>query len=293
MTAGEQDSFEERLRRSIEAYHEVALVYAAVTLGLPDKLATGPATAEQLAAVLGLSAPHLHRFMRGLCTIGLCEERVDGTFALTAAGTCLTSHSPARLAEKVQIVVGQYWSPWAELISTLETGKPSFDRVFGTNVSDWRREHPKQGALFASYLAKETRADIETILTSLDVSESDTVAEFDGANAALLADVPPRADLYLLKGVLQNYDDEAAAVILRYCREAMKDGARLVIVERLMPEIALDDPAAIMLDLHMMAITGGRARSLADFKALLAEAGLMLANATSTSSGLAVITASP
>jgi hypothetical protein len=96
-----------------------------------------------------------------------------------------------------------------------------------------------------------------------------------------------------LKGVLQNYDDEAAAVILRYCREAMKDGARLVIVERLMPEIALDDPAAIMLDLHMMAITGGRARSLADFKALLAEAGLMLANATSTSSGLAVITASP
>ena len=38
-----------------------------------------------------------------------------------------------------------------------------------------------------------------------------------------------------------------------------------------MPERAADDPAAIMLDLHMMTITGGRARSLAEFEALLAE----------------------
>ena len=56
----DQASFEDRLRKQIEAYHEAALVYAAVKLGLPDRLAAGPATAEQLASALGLSAPHLH-----------------------------------------------------------------------------------------------------------------------------------------------------------------------------------------------------------------------------------------
>jgi O-methyltransferase domain/Dimerisation domain len=293
MTERDQNVFAARLRRQIEAYHETALVHAAVKLGLPDRLATGPLTAEQLAAALGLSVPHLHRFLRGLCTIGICEEHVDGTFALTTGGQCLTSDSPSRLAAKVQIVVGQYWRPWAKLVSALQTGTPAFDEVFGRSVFDWRREHPEQGALFAAYLAKETQADTESILAALDLSESDRVVRFDAPDAALPADIPSGADLYLLNGVLQNCDDQGAAVILRKCRAAMEDGARLAIVERLMPERASDDPAAVMLDLHMMTITGGRARSLAEFEVLLAEAGLMLTRTTATPSGLTLIEAMP
>ena len=71
----------------------------------------------------------------------------------------------------------------------------------------------------------------------------------------------------------------------------MPNGARLVIVELLLPERANDDPAAIMLDLHMMTITGGRARSLAQFAALLADADLALSNVTPTRLGLVVIEA--
>ncbi len=336
MATAEQDSFEDRLRRHIEAYHEVALLHAAVRLGLPDMLAAGPLTAEQLAAALGLSTPHLTRFLHGLCTIGICEERTDGAFALSPSGHCLKSDSPARLAEKVQIVVGHYWRPWAELVSTLQTGTSAFDKVFGKSVADWRRDNAAQGALFESYLANETRAQADDIISALDMSGVRTVAEIGGGYGGLLAailqahpqlkailferphiiatarpflqsqsvaervqlvsgdlltGIPIQADLYLLKGVLQNWDDDAAGTILANCRSAMKDGARLVIVERLLPERATDDPAAIMLDLHMMTITGGRARSLAAFEALLADAGLSLAKVSSTTSGLAIIEA--
>ncbi len=291
MATAEQDSFEARLRAQIEAYHEVALINAAVRLGLPDILASGPLTAEQLAAALGLSTPHLHRFLRGLCTIGICAEQPEGTFALAAGGECLLSSSPSRLAEKVQIVVGHYWRPWAELVSTLQTGTPSFDEVFGKSVAEWRSVNAAQGALFKSYLAKETQADTEAILAVLGVSASDRVVQFDGADAGVLADIPAGGDLYLLKGVVQSCDDQGAAAILRTCRAAMTDGARLVIVERLMPERASDDPAAIMLDLHMMTITGGRARSLVELEALLADSGLALTQATPTRSGLTIIEA--
>ena len=86
--------------------------------------------------------------------------------------------------------------------------------------------------------------------------------------------------------MLQQWSDDAARAILRNCRAAMPEGARLAIIERLLPERAADDPAAIMLDLHMMTITGGRARSLPEFEELLAQAALSLANVTATRSGL-------
>ena len=73
----------------------------------------------------------------------------------------------------------------------------------------------------------------------------------------------------------------------------MPDGAKLVVIERLMPDHATDDPAAIMLDLHMMAITGGRSRSLAEFEALLSEAALTVSKVMPTRGGLSTIEAGP
>ena len=332
----DQASFEDRLRRQIEAYHEAALVYAAVRLGLPDRLTVAPSTPVELAKALELSPPHLHRFLRGLCSIGICEELPDGAFALATGGECLLSSSPSRLAQKVQIVVGQYWWPWANFVSNLETGKSAFEQTFGMRAVDWRATHAEQGALFDSYLAKETLAQAGLVVTALDVSGVRVVADIGGGYGGLLAallgahpqieavlfdrpqtieaarpflaslgiaprvtfaagdffaTIPVRADLYLLKGVLQQWDDLEALTILRNCREAMPEGARLAIIERLLPERATDDPAAIMVDLHMMTITGGRVRSLADFTTLLSEAGLTRSKVTPTSSGLAIIEA--
>ena len=87
----EQEAFVARLSRQIAAYHDAALLYAAVKLGLPDRLAAQAGTAEQLAEALGLSAPYLRRFLHGLVTIGICEEKPDRTFALTSSGRSLTS----------------------------------------------------------------------------------------------------------------------------------------------------------------------------------------------------------
>jgi hypothetical protein len=324
LTTAEEEAFAERLRRNIEAYHETALVHAAVRLGLPDRLAAGPVAELQLAGELGLSAPHLRRFLRGLCAIGICEERDGATFALAPGGRCLTSDSPSGLAKKVQIVVGQYWSPWANLVSTLETGKPAFDQVFGMSVSEWRAANAAQGALFDAYLAKETSGQLASIIAAIDLHGVSTVAilppryrpdgvPFDRSYIVdmsqpylpllkavkrvefvagdILDEIPVEADLYLLNGVLRQWDDGAVRAILANVRKAMPHGARLVIVERLMPERAADDPAAIMLDLHMMAITGGRVRTLAEFEALLSEAALSVTRTAATPSGLTVIQA--
>jgi SAM-dependent methyltransferase len=204
------------------------------------------------------------------------------------------------------------------------------------DVRDWRREHAEQGALFDSYVAKETLAQADSIVEALDVSGVKTVAEIGGGYGGLLAatlrahphltgilfdqphmvkaaqpflqslgvaeivrcvggdilrEIPVEADLYVLKAVLQNWDDAEVSAILSNCRKVMPPSAKLLVVERLLPERASDDAAAIMLDLHMMVITGGRVRSLAEFEALLSQADLALLKVSSTTAGQSILVA--
>jgi SAM-dependent methyltransferase len=336
VSSAEEDA-EEQLRAQIEAYHASALAYAAVKLGLPDKMGDLPWSADRLAAELGLSAPHLGRLLRGLITQGICEERPDGSFALGAVGQSLRRSSSSRLGDKVTIVVEQYWLPWADLLHTLRNGEPAFEHVFGTDVWAWRNENFKGGDAFGAYVAGETYAAAGSIVEALDFTGVGRVADIGGGHGGLLAaileahsdlhgtlfdlpetiigakkflkshgvdkrvtlvggdflaEIPLEADLYVLKSVLQHWDDAAARAILESCQEAMPAQSRLAIVEWLLPESASDDPAATMLDLHMMVITGGRVRTKKEFERLLAEAGLALSRVT-PSSGLSILEAIP
>ncbi|MER7188314.1 methyltransferase, partial [Streptomyces hyaluromycini] len=80
--------------------------------------------------------------------------------------------------------------------------------------------------------------------------------------------VPSGGDVYLLSRVLHDWDDERCLTILRCCAEAMPQGSRLLIVERLLP----GDTAAAW-DLHMLCNVGGREREEAHYGRLLEETG--------------------
>jgi O-methyltransferase domain/Dimerisation domain len=83
----------------------------------------------------------------------------------------------------------------------------------------------------------------------------------------------PRGDLYLLKFILHDWDDESCITILRRCREAMEPAAQIAIVEMIVGEHTSPGVSALM-DMNMLAVAGGRERSLAEYDALLSKAGL-------------------
>jgi DNA-binding Lrp family transcriptional regulator len=86
--------------------------------------------------------------------------------------------------------------------------------------------------------------------------------------------VPAGADAYLLKQVLHDWGDGPARAILRSVRRAMSRDARLLLVERLLPEEAgAADTPVMLVDVLMLVVTGGRERTEAEFAALLADAG--------------------
>lgn len=88
--------------------------------------------------------------------------------------------------------------------------------------------------------------------------------------------VDAEADVYVLKDVLHDWDDERCLAILSTVRAAMPAGSRLVVVETLL-EPNRPDPLATLIDVQMLTQTdGGRQRSLGELQALLRRSGLEL-----------------
>jgi hypothetical protein len=106
--------------------------------------------------------------------------------------------------------------------------------------------------------------------------------------------IPAGGDVYLMKSVLHNWPDDRALDILRHCRQAMRDGARLLVIERILAESAADtalDRENARSDLQMMLACDGRERTEREFTHLLQQAGLEMAGTTALTSLIHAIAA--
>jgi hypothetical protein len=143
-----------------------------------------------------------------------------------------------------------------------------------------------KGALLAAVLRAHPSA--RGIVCDLAAGLSETRAFLAGAGLDGRADVveadffhavPPGGDVYLLKDILHDWPDEEAKKILSVCRAAMPDGARLLVVERVVPSRVADEPAhlnPVMTDLHMMVLFDSRERTPEELSALFDTARLKL-----------------
>lgn len=86
--------------------------------------------------------------------------------------------------------------------------------------------------------------------------------------------IPPEGTTYIIKSVLQDWDDDRALALLSKCKEQIPATARLIIIGNFLPD-TYDDDAAVgyLTDVCMLVISGGRERTLADLKVLLDQTG--------------------
>jgi hypothetical protein len=93
----------------------------------------------------------------------------------------------------------------------------------------------------------------------------------------------PSADLYLLKFILHDWDDSSAVRILTNIRRAMNVGGRVVLVEMRLGDVG-EPGLGPLVDVNMLAVTGGRERTRDEYQKLLAAADLELDKVTPTQS---------
>ncbi len=103
-------------------------------------------------------------------------------------------------------------------------------------------------------------------------------------------EVPRAAQLYVMKSIIHDWDDDAALHILANCRAAMAGDSRLLLVERVVGEPNEADEAKLF-DISMLAMLGGRERTIDEYRALLQSAGLRMTRTLSTASPHSLIEA--
>jgi SAM-dependent methyltransferase len=95
----------------------------------------------------------------------------------------------------------------------------------------------------------------------------------DVAGQSFFDPLPAGADAYLLNRVIHDWDDARASLILRRCAEAAGGHGRVLVIESHGSDG--DDPAAFAeMNLRMLVLAGGRERTIDDYAALSASAGL-------------------
>jgi hypothetical protein len=104
--------------------------------------------------------------------------------------------------------------------------------------------------------------------------------------------VPAGGDIYLLKGVLHDFEDERCIRILENCRVALGPASKLLLIERL---ITRDNQPhqAKTIDLLMMTLLGGRERTASEWAGLLGAAGLKLCRQLGTEAEFTIAEAVP
>jgi orsellinic acid C2-O-methyltransferase len=126
-------------------------------------------------------------------------------------------------------------------------------------------------------------------LRDAGVAERVTVTSGDFFEA-----LPRPVDVVLLKSVLHDWNDRDAVRILRRAREALAAQGRVLLIERVMPDVVEDRPehrTAARSDLNMLVGLGGCERTAADYDALLSSAGLSRARMLPAAAAFSVIEA--
>lgn len=137
----------------------------------------------------------------------------------------------------------------------------------GYFVSAFLRKHPN---------AKAVLFDLDTALRGFSIDQNKDISprlELYGGD--FFKSVPQGGDVYFLKSIIHDWNDEQAVKILQNVAKNMATHSRLLIVETILPEKNSQD-FSFLMDLQMLVQHGGRERTQEEFKHLLNHAGCVL-----------------
>lgn len=138
----------------------------------------------------------------------------------------------------------------------------------GTLLSHVLQAQPQLSGLLFDTAEGLQRA--EQTLSAAEVAERCTIVTGD-----FFVEVPTGPDVYMVKSVMHDWDDDRAATILANVRSVIPEHGRLLFIEAVLPDFidASKPPWMYLTDLNVLVNIGGRERTRADFERLCARTG--------------------
>lgn len=301
-------------------------LHVVTELGVADSLADTAQPATALASQVGADADVLNRLLRLLVAHGIFEQTPDG-YRNNGISSFLRRDHPQSMRAFVRMIGRNYnWDSYRVLEDAARTGVTPIESVCPGGLWEIFRADPDEARIFNEAMSSKSSDDIAALLRSYDYSQFPTIADIGAgaghlikailaaapATRGILFDLPhvastvppsdhlalhpgdffadalPSADCYLLMNIIHDWADRESSQILSAIARAATPGTHLHIVETILPE----GPAmhfSKILDVHMLTVTGGRERTLAEYTALLASAGFRLNTVVDTVTPYSII----
>lgn len=177
-----------RVRDLVNGYRISQAIRVATVLRIPDLLAAGPRTSDELAMASGAHPDSLYRLLAALASVGVLVEEEGRRFRQTPASDCLRRDAPASIAGWALFATGSsQWQTWSELEYSVRTGGNAFQHIFGEDSWTYRQHHPAINAEFDQAMASIAAFVTPSLLSVFDFGRFGTIVDVGGGNGALLA----------------------------------------------------------------------------------------------------------
>jgi hypothetical protein len=330
-TSASAPAYHEQILAIIVGFWQSRALAVAAELELADRLAEGPLQIDDLAVRTRTHAPSLFRLLRSLESLGIFSQVSPRVFANTPSSGCLRKNVPHSLSAFVRAELstgGGMYEAWGSLGGSIRTGNKAFDQIYGYDFWEFCRRNPGAGKVFNEAMSEVRKGTAPAVTSSYDWGRFSVIADIGGGLGVQLHNildafpscrgilfdqpnvveqaisherveriggnffdhVPAGADLYILNGVIHDWTDSESLTILDKVRQAMKPDARLAILDDIIPETP-QFSFGKWLDLLMLTVPGGRERTEAEFRELLAFADFELEEVVATAAPLSVLIA--
>jgi hypothetical protein len=282
-------------------------------LGLPEALAGGARTADELSAQGYGDRERLFRLLRALAAYDVVHHAGGNRFALGHLGKALIG---ADSAAPMLRYANARWhlDGYANLARGIRENLSGFEAAQGRTLFEYFAEHAEAGEIFDRAMQALTPLFANAFADAYDFTGMRHVIDVGGGTGVLLEkalarfpelrgtvfelpsvvarvraterlqavagdifnDAPPAADAYILSHVLHDWDDESCARILQNVRRGMPADARVLVCELVAPPPNNWWTQDRLSDLEMLAMLPGRERTRDEFAAIFKRAGLRL-----------------
>jgi len=304
-------------------------LHVAADLGVADAVNETPRTAADLATAVSADADALDRVLRLLAAHQIFAVAGDAFTHTPASRLLRTDHPQSMRAFVRMFGLRAFWDTQGALQTSVRTGRVAALDVLPSGFYGYLAGNPEASAIFNAAMAAKAHGQVAGVLAAYDFSIFDMIGDIGGGRGYLLQailqaaprtrgvlfDLPrvieeakslvsserlrlqpgdlfkdalPTCDGYVVMEVIHAFGDADAVRILQAIRQAAPPQAKLLVIEQMIP----DDPGphwAKTLDIHMLALLGGRQRSRREYAVLMDRAGFAFQRQIDTRAGVAIL----
>ena len=285
------------------------VLYIAADLELADHLIE-PLSIEDLAQKTDCNISSLKRLLRYLieCNVFMYNEK--GLICNNDVSLFLQKNHPHTIRPFILHDDPTRWNALGNLGFSIKTGTPSFNMLYNTDFFSYINDKPQLSKRFDEamtiisqqedrYIAEKihfygTIADIgggkgqlleniykiypsvkQLILFDLEQVQQNIIHNpwITYVSGSFFDPITLQADIFILKRILHDWNDEKALQILHNVSNAMKDDSILYIVDAVIDQCR-DKQLILDIDLRLLSIFGGQERTFAEWQALCTAADL-------------------